>query len=187
MKKRLASLDIDILGLDDVGAPPLDIDESGADPLENARIKALAYYGALAAPVFSCDSGLFIEGLEAARQPGAHIRVMDGRRLDDDEEMIEQYSLLAAELGGRMAARYQHAICLVLDEAHVYEHMGEDIASEWFYIVSNPHRKRNAGFPLDSLSVHIASGKYYFDIDGYNEKHPLADDGFAAFFRRILA
>ena len=41
------------------------------DPLENARQKALAYYRICGQPVFSQDSGLYIEGLPKERQPGA--------------------------------------------------------------------------------------------------------------------
>ena len=66
--------------------------------------------------------------------------------------------------------------------------MGEDITSERFYLVSKPHEKRvkEKGFPLDCLSVHIDSGMYYYDIEGYNDKYLNVHDGFAAFFRRVL-
>ena len=186
MKKRLEPLDIEILSLSDVNAPKLEIDESGDTPLENARIKALAYYRELRKPVFSCDSGLFIDGLDAARQPGAHVRSVGGQELND-EETIDYFSALARELGGSMTARYQNAICLVLDEARVFEHMGEDIASERFLIVSKPHGKRNEGFPIDSLSVHIGSGKYYYDMDDQSKKLAEGNDGFAAFFGRVFS
>jgi 8-oxo-dGTP diphosphatase len=186
MKKRIEPLRIEMLSLNDVNAPKLDIDENGNTPLENAKIKALAYYRVLRKPVFSCDSGLYIDGLEVARQPGAHVRSVGGRELDD-EGAITYFSSMAAEFGGSMTARYQHAICLVMDENRIYEHMGEDIASERFLIVSKPHEKRNEGFPLDSLSVHIESGEYYYDMNDQAKKLAEGDDGFAAFFKRILS
>ena len=185
MKKRIEPLGIELLSLNDACAPKLDIDESGNTPIENAKIKALAYYRALQQPVFSCDSGLYIDGLDETRQPGAHVRSVDGRELND-EETTAYYSSLAAEFGGSMTARYQHAICLVLDETQIYEYMGEDIASERFIISSKPHERRNEGFPLDCLSVHIESGKYYYDMDGAEKKLAEGDDGFAAFFQRVL-
>jgi 8-oxo-dGTP diphosphatase len=185
MKKNLESLGIEILSLDDVGAPKLDIDESGSTPLENAKIKALAYFRELRKPVFSCDSGLYIDGLDQSRQPGAHVRNVGGRDLDDSETTV-YFASLAAEFGGRITAWYQHAICLALDETRIYEHMGGDIASERFYIVSKPHERRNEGFPIDRLSVHIESGKYYYDMDGSEKRLAEGENGFAAFFQRVL-
>lgn len=185
MKKRIESFGIEIVSLNDARAPKLDIAESGNTPIENAKIKAMAYYHALQQPIFSCDSGLYIDGLNETRQPGAHVRSVDGRELND-EETIAYYSSLAAEFGGSMTARYQHAICLVFDETRIYEYMGEDIASERFIISSKPHERRNEGFPLDCLSVHIESGKYYYDMDGAEKKLAEGDDGFAAFFHRVL-
>ena len=186
MKRRVEHLGIKILSLNDVGAPKMHIEENGNSPLDNAKIKALAYYDALKMPVFSCDSGLYIDGLDDERQPGINVRGQ-GDYMDDDET-IRYYSTLAAELGGSMTARYQNAICLVLNETQVYEYMGDDIASERFLLVSKPHEERVKvkGFPLDCLSVHIESGKYYYDIDGYSDKYLNVHDGFAAFFKKVL-
>ena len=185
MKKHTEPLGIEILSLADVNSPKLDVNESGVTPIENAKIKALAYYRELRQPVFSCDSGLYIDGLDEARQPGAHVRSVGGRELND-EEAIAYFSSLAADFGGSITARYQHAICLVLDETRIYEHMDDDIASERFLIVEKPHEKRNEGFPLDSLSVDIKSGKYYYDMNDRTKKLAEGDDGFAAFFQRTL-
>jgi 8-oxo-dGTP diphosphatase len=184
MKKRVEPLGIELLSLEDVNAPKLRIDENGNSPLENAKIKALAYYEALKMPLFSCDSGLYIDGLDDARQPGINVRGLHDHMNDDDTRAY--YSSLAAEFGGKMTARYKNAICLILDETRIYEYIGDDIASEPFWLVSKPHEKRNEGFPLDCISVHIESGKYYYDIDGYGEKYLEADNGFTAFFKRVL-
>ena len=183
MKMRVEPLGINILSLNDIGAPKLDIDESGNSPLENAKIKALEYYRELKQPVFTCDSGLYIDGIDDARQPSVHVRGR-GDYMNDDE-VVSYYSSLAAEFGGNMTARYQNAICLVLDSSRIYEYMGEDIAGEDFCIVSKPHDKRKGGFPLDSLSVDKVTGKYYYDIDGYGEEY-CDNDGFTQFFQRVL-
>jgi 8-oxo-dGTP diphosphatase len=39
------------------------------------------------------------------------------------------------------------------------------INTEHFILTSKPHQKRVEGWPLDSLSKDIQSGKYYYDID----------------------
>jgi len=185
MKDHISHLGIEILSLNDVSAPDLDIDESGTHPLENARIKALAYYNALKTPVFSCDSGLYIDGLSPERQPGVHVRRINGRRLND-EEMTAHYAALAREFGGSVTAQYQHSICLILADGTIHEHAGKDIASEPFLIVDTPHPKRSEGFPIDCLSVHIATGMYYNDIANYKEVYFGIAGGFADFFARLV-
>jgi 8-oxo-dGTP diphosphatase len=186
MKNALAPLGIQIAGINETGVPVPDIDENGGTPLENARIKALAYYDIIRRPVFACDSGLYIEGLPSGEQPGVHVRMIDGKRLSDDD-MIEHYSAIAGRLGGKAAARYMNGICLVMDSRRIYDHFGDDIAGEPFYITSVPHSRRVPGFPLESLSVHISSGRYYFDGACFDGHVGTADEGFRAFFRKALA
>lgn len=195
MKRHLRGMDIELIGLNDIDSSALRaasaaIDESGNDPLENARIKARAYYKAYGKPVFSCDSGLYCEGLPDDLQPGVHVRNVNGKRLDD-AEMISYYSGLAAKMGGQLVAYYWNAICLIVDEARVYEYTGDDISSERFLIMSVPHEIMNPGFPIDSLSVHIASGKYYYDMkkeDEHANNNLLStmDNGFRRFFERSI-
>ena len=187
MKEMLSGLDIEIYGLDEVSETIDFIDESGNNPLENARIKAMTYYKAMKVPVFSCDSGLYIDGLDNDEQPGVHIRRINGKVLND-EEMIEYYSNLALRFGGEVRAKYKNAICLVVDETNVYEYDGDDISSETFIITAKAHPRRINGFPLDSLSLDINTGKYYFDIEDYerNENENNLARGFRDFFMRVI-
>jgi len=135
--------------------------------------------------VFSCDSGLYIDGLPDRLQPGVHVRNVGGKRLSDDE-MVEYYARLIIDIGGQTTARYRNGVCLVmgLDEAYNYD--GDDIASSEFILVSKPHPKRVAGFPLDSLSVNIGSGQYFYDMDTDDMLEKVWYEGFRAFFIRSL-
>lgn len=58
-----------------------------------------------------------------------------------------------------------------LDETTCFSSMDESLETKPFIIVSEPHEKRVKGFPLDSLSIDIPSGKYYYDV----EENHLAD------------
>lgn len=185
MREMLAGLDVEIIGLNDVNMHIGYIDENGNDPLANARVKALAYYKAIKMPVFSCDSGLFVEGLSSEEQPGVHVRRVNGKVLND-EEMIDYYSRLASRFGGKVKVKYKNAICLILDEKKVYEYDGDDICSESFLLTSKAHNKRIEGFPLDSLSVDIKTGKYHYDIEEYTDDESYLATGFRNFFLRHL-
>lgn len=183
MRECLAPIGVKIIGLKELDAKIPEVDETGNSPLENARIKAHAYYSALKRPVFACDSGLYIDGLPEDEQPGVHVRMVNGKRLTDDE-MIAHYAAIADKLGGKAASRYKNAICLIVSDDKIYEHFGDDISTETFHIVSKPHPKRVEGFPLDSLSVNIKSGEYSWADTEMREYS--WEDGFRAFFRRLL-
>jgi XTP/dITP diphosphohydrolase len=187
MQDMLEGFGLEIIGLDDVDAGAAGtVDETGNNPLENARLKAEAYYRATGLPVFSCDSGLILEGVEEREQPGVHVRRVGGQVLSD-EEMIQYYTGLAAKYGGGLKAKYQNAIVLILDELTIFAHDGEDIASESFILTSQTHPARNPGFPLDSISLETATGRYFSAIS----PDPSSGDdkltlGFRSFFERAL-
>lgn len=184
MREILKGLDVEIVGLNSIVIENDYISETGNNPLENARIKALEYYKKSRMPVFSCDSGLYIKGLKEEQQPGVYVRRVNGKELTD-EEMIRYYGGIAKENGGQVFARYENAICFVLNEEKTYEYQGEEISSEEFIIVDVPHQRRQEGFPLNSLSVEVNSNKYYFDIEK-KEKGDKITEGFRAFFKKCL-
>lgn len=191
MRRISQELGVEIIGLDDLsqgeksGCLP-EIDETGNDPLENARIKADVYYKAFGIPVFSCDSGLYFDELSASEQPGTHVRRVGGLVLSDDE-MIAYYSDLARKHGGHLTGRYRNAICFIADDTHVFCRMDESLEIQPFHLVSRPHPKRVDGFPLDALSVDIASGEYFQDLpDNLAVDKNVVEQGFTAFFRDAL-
>lgn len=184
MRKHLSSTTINFIGLDEVDAALPVVDEYGNNPLDNARIKAKAYYDVLKRPLFSLDSGLYIDGLPEELQPGVHVRHVNGHYLDD-EAMIAYYSSLARSIGSPLKARYQNAICLILNENLIFEHFDLDIAGKYFYITEEAHPRRVKGFPIDSLSVDIATGQYFFDLGDVIERSDM-DKGFTSFFLKAL-
>ena len=175
--------------IDGLGASAPDVPEDGRTPLENARKKARAYFQTFRRPVFSCDSGLMLSGVPEDKNPGVHARRPGGKPLSD-EEMIAYYAGLAREYGqdGCLKARYQNAICLVTDEGTFMEYDGEDICSGTFLLTGTPHPMRTPGWPLDSLSVSLGTGAYWFDMTEEERRlsHRDLRPGFVDFFRRTL-
>ena len=184
MEKSVRQLDIEIIGLNDLKCKLPLIEECGRTPLENAEIKARAYFEAFHMPVFSCDSGLYFDELTDEEQPGIHVRRVNGKELNDDE-MIQYYSTLAGKYGGKITGCYRNAIYFILDEDHHYSSMDMSIATEPFVLVTKPHVKRVEGFPLDSLSIDIETGKYYYDIE-VKDVSTSVDDGVRKFFTEVL-
>lgn len=188
MRSRLKQLDIELIGLDDLRAEGKTIPqvvEDGKAPLENARLKATAYYEAFHIPVFSCDSGLYFDNVPEAIQPGVYVRNVNGKCLTDDE-MIDYYSGLV-KIYGNLVARYRNAICFVQDDTHTYEAMEPSMESEKFILTDKPHSiVRKKGFPLDSISLDIKTNKYYYDLPVDRLEQVAVEDGFLDFFKRVL-
>lgn len=60
------------------------------------------------------------------------------------------------------------------------------MASEPFIITSKPHGKRIKGFPLDSLSIDIRTGKYYYDLEDIEPDSQTTENGIVVFLKRFL-
>lgn len=188
MRNRLERLGIELIGLNDLKAEGKNIPEvieDGNTPLENARLKAMAYYEAFQIPVFSCDSGLYFGNVPDEVQPGVHVRNVNGKSLSDDE-MIDYYSGLV-KIYGNLVARYRNAICFIMDDAHIYEAMESSMESEKFILTDKPHSTiRKEGFPVDSISLDIKTNKYYYDLLEDKLEQLAVEDGFLEFFKNIL-
>ena len=187
MKSRLEKIGIELIGLSDLrkeGKTIPEVRETGDTPLENARLKALAYYEAFRMPVFSCDSGLYFDDVPDEVQPGVHVRNVNGKCLSD-EEMMEYYAGLVRQYGNLMA-RYKNAISFVMDETHIYESMDPSMDSEKFILTDKPHSAiRKKGFPLDSMSIDVKTNQYYYDLPADELEQFAVEDGVLQFFEKI--
>ena len=161
--------------------------ETGASPAENARIKA-CFYGRYCDCVIGNDSGLYFLNLPEndARQPGLHVRSPQGVRLDD-EQMIAYYAALAASLGGRLDAYYRDAVAVgVQGEVYTLTQNDQEIRNGLFYMVDTPHTLRHPGWPLDSLSILPATGRYFVDADAHEAQNDATLSGFEQRLRDFL-
>jgi 8-oxo-dGTP diphosphatase len=184
MKNILKELSINIIGINEIKNINHNIEENGKEPLENAKIKAWHYYRQINKPVFSADSGLFFDNIDYEDQPGINIRRINGKKLNDNE-MIEYYSKLAEKYGGEIIGYYKNGIYIIINEKKIMEISNEKINSEKFIITSISHKKINEGFPLDSLSKEINSGKYYYDI-GNKKYNKLSNEEYKRIFNEVI-
>ena len=59
--------------------------------------------------------------------------------------------------------------------------------SESFIITSKPHSCiRKKGFPIDSISIDIKSGQYFYDLPEQKLDQVAVEDGFLKFFENVL-
>lgn len=157
-KEKLEEHGIKVLTLKDLGLN-IDVEETGKTAIENASIKAKTY-GKIAKKItIGIDTNLFFENVPQNKQPGTHVRRVNGRTLTD-EEMIEYYKNLAKEYGGKLIARWVNGVAIYNGkETKTYS-----FAKNKFYLVDTESKKRHPGYPLDSISIIPEFNKYLTDL-----------------------
>lgn len=157
-KKALEEKGIELITIKDLDFK-LNINENGKNAIENAYIKAKAYYDATKITTIGMDNCLFIEELPEEKQPGTHVRRVNGKELTD-EEMIEYYTNLIKKYGGKLTAKWIYGIVIYNGkEAKKYTWSKSN-----FYLIDKPCKKRNPGYPLDSISVMPENNKYWLEL-----------------------
>ena len=152
-------------GFEGVGAGELgvvvDVEENGLTEIENAIIKAKAFFEACSGmPVLANDSGLIIDKFSENDQPKQLVRRYGGRDLTD-EEMIEVYVEKLKKVGGESTGHYNVALAIVDENGKVYS---REFKPER-YFVSTPSTTLQKGFPLSSLAYDKKTGKYLSEMN----------------------
>ena len=181
--EKLQKRDIEVMTIKDLGIH-LDIEETGKNAIENAFIKAKAYYDASKITTIGIDDNLVIEGIPEEKQPGTHVRRINGKELTDDE-MIEYYTNLVREYGGKLTAKWVYGVVVYNGK----EAKQNSWSKSHFYFVDKPSGKRNPGYPLDSISIMPEVNKYFVDLtdeDRSKNKQNYNDDDIIDFIANAL-
>ena len=166
-KEKLLKHNIELLSLEDLNIK-LDINENGKTAIENALIKAKAYYKETHMPVIGMDDTLYLEGVPEDKQPGVFVRRVNGKELTD-EEMIKHYTDLVKKYGinGKLNCKWVYGMAVINEN-------GEESIYSWekdnFYMVDIPSRKINEGYPLNSISKYKNIDKYFTEITEEDKK-----------------
>lgn len=168
--ESLTKKGIELLTLKDLNLK-IDVNENGKDAIENAYIKAKAYYDATGIISIGMDNTLFIEDLPEDKQPGTHVRRVNGKELSD-EEMIKYYTNLVKKYGGKLTAKWVYGMVI---------YNGKDAKTyTWnksnFYFVDTPSKKRNPGYPLDSIAIIPEFNKYLVELTEEEKKSNVRSD-----------
>lgn len=162
--EKLKLKNIELLTLKDIDVN-VKIEENGKNALENAFIKAKGYFDATNIVTIGMDNNLCIEELPEEKQPGTHVRRVNGKRLTDDE-MIKYYTDLIKEYGGKLTAKWIFGMVVY----NGIEKKEYSWSKSNFYFVEKPCEKRNPGYPLDSISVVPKYNKYLVELNDEEKK-----------------
>lgn len=175
---QLREKNVELITIKDIGIN-LKPEEIGKNAIENAYIKAKAYYDRTKITTIGMDNNLYIEGLPDEKQPGTHVRRINGKELND-EEMINYYSNLVSQYGGKLSAKWVYGMVVYNGK----ETKKYSWSKSNFYLVNEASKKRNPGYPLDSISIMPECDKYFVDLtedDKKNNKENYNEDDVVKF------
>ena len=161
---KLKEKNIEVLTIKDLGIN-LKPEETGKNAIENAYIKAKTYYDETKITTIGIDNNLYIEGLPEEKQPGTHVRRVNGKELTDDE-MIDYYCKLVSEYGEKLSAKWVFGM-VIYDGKEPKKYSW---SKSHFYLVNKPCEKRNPGYPLDSISIMPECNKFFVDLTDEDRK-----------------
>ena len=159
MKRIVRDLPIEIVTPGDLGLK-LEVEEDGMTAVENAVKKARAYHDHLGRPIIAGDSSMYISGLPPEKQPGLHVRRVDGKELSE-EETIDYYSKLVREYGDNREAWYVTGMAFI-DESGLET---VEIEEDKFILTSKRdtlHTHKVS--PLDVISIDPIRRKYLSEM-----------------------
>ena len=162
----------------------INIEENGKTAIENAEIKARAYYEATKMTTMAIDDTMYIEGIPEDKQPGVYVRRVNGKRLTD-EEMIEHYTNLVKTYGkdGKLNTKWISGLVIIKDGS-IFTYT--DVTSE-YYLVDTPVKDMREGYPLSSILVNKRTNKYDIYLTDEDKKIGQADDnGFIDFIVKTI-
>lgn len=167
MYYRLRNYPIKVVCPDDLDIH-IGIEENGDTAIENALIKAKAYFDIVHMPTIAGDSGVYIEGLKKEDQPGLYVRRVNGKVLTDDE-MIEHYSQLAKKADHECYLHYLTGIALITENGTVTKNLTDPpLKLSPCPNINRAHR----GNPLDVVTL-TEDGRYYNELS--DEERTLRD------------
>lgn len=136
-----------------------EVEETGKTAIENAILKAKAYYAQTHLKTIAIDDTLYIEGVTEDEQPGAKVRRIGGKERTDDE-MLAHYTALVHKYGGRLTAKWVKGVA-IYDGEDLKTHLVE---GDSFYFVEKISPVRHDGYPLDSITIMPEQKKYLSEM-----------------------
>ena len=133
----------------------LSVEETGDTVQANARIKAEAYCAASGLPTLSSDAGLTIDGLTEEQQPGLYVRRVSKGEDATDDEVLDHFRALIAEIGGSTTAQWEASAVLATPFKTVTTSFGRET-----WLTSDACQVRTPGAPLQSMQFDRESDKY---------------------------
>jgi XTP/dITP diphosphohydrolase len=149
-----------VVDLEDLGIHGT-AEEGGETSEVNAEMKARFYAEQSGCAAFSDDAALYVDFLPPERQPGVHVRRMDGKEAASDERLLVYWENALVDVPfGERTGRWHVAFCLAYPDGKK-QTFSLDLPIV-FFSPSSPIK--TPGWPLNSLSGPLGFNKPYSEL-----------------------
>jgi thioredoxin reductase (NADPH) len=166
MRKFLGNQSVNLKSPVELNLESFEVDENGETEMENAQLKAEAFFNKYNIVSIALDSGLYFEGVDESEQPGRHIQRIAGAGMGEDDEkrfelMTNHYINLAKKYGGSVRGYFLDAYSLFNGKEHV-----AGVAKRYFVLRDQQFHK-DVHFPIACL--YTVNGKPVKDLTNEEE------------------
>ena len=180
MVERLRGLDVEIISPKDLNIN-IKVNENGKTVIENAILKAKAYYDITKLPTIAGDTALYVEKFE--KQPGLYVHRVDGRELTP-EETLAYYIESLNRVGGESEAYYNTGLVIIKD-GMVYS---KEIKEDMFILTSRKLDKPCKYDALSQIQYDPKIKKYICELteEDIKKRNGTFDRGCVEFINEVL-
>lgn len=156
---KCTGFDIEIYIPKDCGLDDIEVEENGKTLLENARVKARAYFGKVDMPILANDTGFWVEGEGLIDAPKRRaLGALDEKTATTKEitkHLVEFWRGIAQKYNGRVNAAWVEAFVLLCPDGieHIAESRREVILTDQVFGEAHTH------MPVRALYISKATNK----------------------------
>lgn len=177
MKDRLKGLDIEIISPKDLNIN-INVDENGKTVVENAMIKAKAYYNITQMPTIAGDTALYIEKFE--EQPGLYVHRINKKELTI-EETQDYYVEALKKVGGESEAYYYTGLVIIKDGEMYTKEIKEDPLVFTSKVCEKPPKYDG----LSRIEYNLKLQKYVCELTEEESKNRIFDVECVKFIKSV--
>jgi XTP/dITP diphosphohydrolase len=164
--RMLSQFTPEVVGLRDLGVDEKP-EEHGNTAEENAEIKAKFYASKIGLLVFSEDEALYVDFLPEDKQPGVHVRRIDGKDEVDDEKLLEHWEEIVVKVPKEQrTGRWHIAYCIATPDG-----ITKTVALDHPIIFFSPSSETKIpGWPMSSLEGPVDYAKPHSELTDKERK-----------------
>ena len=161
LNQYLSIPDIKLISTSELDIKPIEVEENGADEIENSQLKAKGFFDEYDICTMALDTGLYFDEVTEIEQPKQNVQGVANVILGDSDEtrytkMTDHYIALANKYGGSLSGYFLDVYTLFDGKNYYTKSAKRPI------LLTNQIHQKDVHFPIASL--YTVDGVYHHDM-----------------------